>query len=336
MNSKQPLVSVIVPVYNRLDFLPQLTETIFKQDYNNFEVIIVDDGSTDGSYEWLEEKKDSFSKPIRLLRQANAGHYAARNHALDYAQGEFIAFQDSDDEWPDYHISSLVSRMIENPDLDWLFGRIRRIDHDTREVVQESNWVMTDGTRHPFLLLNTENRPEGLKVFDDPRIGKAAIMHRVPGSTQSALIRRTVFRHIRFDKSYRTAYDQFFAVKVVLLGFKFGYVDEVHQIYHVHDSHISLVAGGNSAKRETSGKTHIRGYSGMLNYQLTSEQRDALNARIAREWAWNISVAQREQGKHRSSMLSMLNAFKLKPSSFKYIKSLLSATFRFAINPLSK
>ncbi|WP_020408724.1 glycosyltransferase family 2 protein [Hahella ganghwensis] len=183
MSSSVPLVSVIVPVYNRLQFLPQLFNTIFSQDYDNYEVIIVDDGSTDGTAEWIEENRLKFSKPIHLIRQENAGHYDARNNGLDHANGELIAFQDSDDEWTQYHISQLARLFIDNPDVDWIFGRIQRIDHFTGKVVEDSNFKLKDGKLHPFLKLNSDSRAGGLRVFEDPKIGETAITHRVPGST---------------------------------------------------------------------------------------------------------------------------------------------------------
>ena len=155
-----PLVTVIVPLYNRRKFLPQLANTIASQTYKNIEVVIVDDGSNDGSAEWVTANQALFSAPLRLLRQANAGPYAARNHALRFAHGEYLAFLDSDDEWPDYHISDLVEVLQKNSDIDWIFGSITRICHDTGEIVEQSNF-MPEGTRHPFLSLATEIRGEG-------------------------------------------------------------------------------------------------------------------------------------------------------------------------------
>lgn len=93
---KQPLVSVIIPVYNREDTIKRAIDSVLKQTYQNIELIIVDDGSTDGTRALLEQLN---SKKIKIIDQNHKGANAARNLGLLKAEGEFIAFQDSDDEW---------------------------------------------------------------------------------------------------------------------------------------------------------------------------------------------------------------------------------------------
>ena len=89
-------VSVILPVYNTGKYLRQCLESIENQTLKNFEVFCVDDGSTDDSVEIISEyvKKDS---RFHLLKQKNAGGGAARNHGMEAAKGEYLAFLDSDD-----------------------------------------------------------------------------------------------------------------------------------------------------------------------------------------------------------------------------------------------
>lgn len=332
MKPKTPLITVIAPIYNRKHFLPQLFSTIFSQDYDNYEVIIVDDGSNDGSFEWIENNKSAFKKEITYLKQENAGHYAARNNALNHAKGELIAFQDSDDEWPEYHLSRMADIFTKNPDLDWVFGKLQRINHETRKEVEKSNFYMPNGEFHPFLQLHQEKREDGLSVIQDEKIGLTAILSRVPGSTQSAVIKAAVFEKHRFDESYRTAYDQFFAVKVVLDDFKFGYVDEYHQIYHIHDDNISLVAGGDAPKREKSALTHIRGYNSIYEVELTSEEKSALNLKLSDVYAWDLSVAYRDQSKFHDEYSALKEAVKLTPLSLAKRKTLIMSLLRKLVN----
>lgn len=89
------LVSVIIPTYNRASIIGSTIRNILEQTYTNFEVIVVDDGSTDDTLAVLEQ----FGDRIRVLRQANCGAGAARNRGLAAAKGDIIAFQDSDDTW---------------------------------------------------------------------------------------------------------------------------------------------------------------------------------------------------------------------------------------------
>ncbi len=106
----EPLITVIVPVYNVEAYLPRCVESIIKQTYHNIEIILVDDGSTDNSGSLCDEfaKKD---KRILVIHQKNAGISAARNSALDLAKGEYIAFIDSDDYISEHMISTLYEKL---------------------------------------------------------------------------------------------------------------------------------------------------------------------------------------------------------------------------------
>ena len=90
------LISVIVPVYNTERFLRKCVDSIINQTYKNLEIILVDDGSTDGSYEICKRLAER-DKRIILLQQKNQGQAIARNKGLDLASGEYVAFMDCDD-----------------------------------------------------------------------------------------------------------------------------------------------------------------------------------------------------------------------------------------------
>ena len=91
-----PLISIIVPVYNVEKYLSRCIESILSQSYKNLELILVDDGSTDLSYEICKKYKAEDNRVI-ITNQKNAGSSVARNTGLSYAKGEFIGFVDSDD-----------------------------------------------------------------------------------------------------------------------------------------------------------------------------------------------------------------------------------------------
>ncbi|SPF40178.1 Glycosyl transferase family 2 [Candidatus Sulfotelmatobacter kueseliae] len=101
----EPLVSVIIPTYNRAEVICETIENIFQQTYPNLELIVVDDGSTDDTPSVLR----SYGNRIRWAAQENAGPSAARNRGISMAKGEVIAFQDSDDAWHPTKIERQVS-----------------------------------------------------------------------------------------------------------------------------------------------------------------------------------------------------------------------------------
>jgi glycosyltransferase involved in cell wall biosynthesis len=107
-----PSVSIIIPTYNRAEFLRKAISSVLDQTYPNYELIVVDDGSEDHS----EGVVSSFRWPIRYLRQENRGPAAARNTGIQAAQSEFIAFLDSDDCFAKNKLALQVAAMAENPD----------------------------------------------------------------------------------------------------------------------------------------------------------------------------------------------------------------------------
>lgn len=94
------MISVVVPLYNKEKQIAHTLQSVFNQTFQDFEVVVVDDGSTDGSVAEVEKLSDS---RIRLIHQKNAGVSAARNRGIEEAKGDLIAFLDADDEWkPEY------------------------------------------------------------------------------------------------------------------------------------------------------------------------------------------------------------------------------------------
>lgn len=108
-----PLVTAVVPAYNRERMLPEALASIRRQSYPNLEIIVVDDGSTDGTAEVARVQPD-----VRLFEQPNSGPAQARNRAIINARGEFIACLDSDDLWPDGMLTHLVDALLRDPEAD--------------------------------------------------------------------------------------------------------------------------------------------------------------------------------------------------------------------------
>lgn len=106
-----PLVSVIIPAYNASGFLPATLRSVLSQDYPNFEVWVVDDGSTDGTAA-IVERFAARDERVNLLRQQNAGVAAARNFGIRAARGEFVAPLDADDLWEVRALSLWVDRFL--------------------------------------------------------------------------------------------------------------------------------------------------------------------------------------------------------------------------------
>jgi glycosyltransferase involved in cell wall biosynthesis len=117
-----PLVSVILPAYNARTTIAQAVQSVLSQDYVTLELLVVDDGSTDGTAEHpaLQDPR------IRVLQQQNAGPAAARNMGLKHAKGELIAFIDADDLWLPGKLTAQVSYLQSHPAISIVFGGFQR------------------------------------------------------------------------------------------------------------------------------------------------------------------------------------------------------------------
>jgi glycosyltransferase involved in cell wall biosynthesis len=121
-----PLVSVIIPAYNAQDFIAQTIESVIKQTYPHWELLVVDDGSTDGTRESLQKYvQDS---RIKYLYQENQERSVARNHGIKSAKGKYIAFLDADDLWLPDKLKIQVEYLESHPEMGLCFTRYLFVD----------------------------------------------------------------------------------------------------------------------------------------------------------------------------------------------------------------
>lgn len=125
-------VSCVVPVFNGSRYLAETLESLFSQTHPPFEVIVVDDGSTDETGAVAR----AFGQRIRYIHQDNAGPAAARNRGVELARGELVAFQDADDLWHPEKLSRQTARFAARPELDLSLVHIRNFWVD--ELAEEA------------------------------------------------------------------------------------------------------------------------------------------------------------------------------------------------------
>lgn len=129
---KEPMVSVIIPTYNRSGFLIEAIESVLAQTYDDIEIVIVDDGSTDDTKEKLKPYQDK----IEYVYIENGGPARARNVGMTMARGKYISFLDSDDLYYPYKIKTQVDFLEDHADVDLVCSELTAID-DNGEVLDE-------------------------------------------------------------------------------------------------------------------------------------------------------------------------------------------------------
>jgi glycosyltransferase involved in cell wall biosynthesis len=130
---KDDLVSIITPLYNGVKYIAETIESVVSQTYTNWEMIIIDDGSTDNSVSVVE--KYLCDSRIRLLQQKNMGSAAARNNGIRQAQGQYIALLDSDDLWECNFLESQI-KFIKERKATLVYSSYKRINERSEEILR--------------------------------------------------------------------------------------------------------------------------------------------------------------------------------------------------------
>jgi glycosyltransferase involved in cell wall biosynthesis len=117
------MISVLIPVYNGENYIAEAIESVLRQTYKDFEIIVVDDGSTDQTVRVIE----SFSTKVQYHYQKNSGVGAARNNCLKFSSGKFLAFLDADDVWAENKLELQMREFEADISLEAVFGMIRQV-----------------------------------------------------------------------------------------------------------------------------------------------------------------------------------------------------------------
>lgn len=171
-----PLISIIVPVYNVKEYLEKCLDSICSQTYKNLEIILINDGSSDGSGELCDLFAQRDGR-VKVIHQANAGQSAARNRGLDIAQGEYFGFVDSDD-WIEPDMYEFLYRLLKENGADISICSHYR-DKGGKSVVKYSSDKILEFTR-------------------DEAIRALVIDKRVRNYPVDKLYKRCLFDNIRF------------------------------------------------------------------------------------------------------------------------------------------
>lgn len=149
MTPLTPRVTVLVPVFNRPDYVREALESVLPQECpGGFEVLVVDDGSTDETPEVVR----SFGDPVRVIRQDNAGPAVARNRGFREARGEYVALLDSDDVWLPGKLAAQVQLLDAHPDAVFLHSDVEEFFEDDPDRRWKNRPTVLDGRVHRELL----------------------------------------------------------------------------------------------------------------------------------------------------------------------------------------
>ena len=314
-----PRVSIILPTFNRAGFLPRAIESIERQTFRDWELIIVDDGSSDETLELLPTITREIAGRVNLIRQTNQGPGAARNAGIRLARGKLVAFFDSDDTWEEFHLIRCIEKFDINPELDWVYASFRRVGMSDGRII-EADEFHRGGVAAPFLELRADVTGD-LAVISDSRILECMIVHGLGVSLRTSVVKRRVFEKHEFP-SFRIGEDQALWVRVISSGFRFGYIRDIHATAFVHTTNISNAASKNSIEKSSSVLKELRAaLESLRDLPLTRREMTCLNCRIADLNFWGIGYPYAIAGAYANALEFMRRGIALRPMHIMYWKT---------------
>jgi glycosyltransferase involved in cell wall biosynthesis len=210
-----PLVSIIVPLFNKEKFILDCLFSIANQEYSNWECIIVDDGSSDQSVFLVEKFAKAAPGDWKILRKQNGGPSSARNYGIRHAHGEFIAFLDADDVWLPNKITCQLDILGRSPAALMALSDYLILEQDSSKMRAVRN------SRSPQLL------------------GKWLDMRGFGGLVESTgLVRQSVFeKNVFFDETHETGEGLDFMLQIAKLG-EFIVVPEFLTVYRLSEGQL--------------------------------------------------------------------------------------------------
>ncbi len=296
-----PKVSVIIPTYNRANYLPEAINSVLKQTYQDFETIIVDDDSTDNTKEVVNAYIEKNPQKIAYIYQKNNGPAAARNRGIKEAKGEYIAFLDSDDLWlPDKLKKSMD--FINKHGFDWICTSSYIIREEGGNK-QEKNKICIDSIFLDSSGRKVELVKNGLFFFSSLHI-----------YTPAVLIRDYCFKKVGFfDETFKIGEDVDFWLRLEEAKLSGGYLNEPLCVYRINNSSITK-------SRDISGlKENLR--LAKKHAKLLGMGRPIIRESYS-DFLWRCSDLFFNSGRYRDSFKCFLKSWYLYPEVEKINKML--------------
>lgn len=209
------LISVVIPAYNSEKFLGECLESVLRQSYPDFEIIVVNDGSTDSTDEILKEYAERDSR-VRFVTQSNGGQATARNTGTARARGEWIAFLDADDTWHPGKLAAQIE-LIQKSEIDLVYTGIVMVNEKGQTLGQYAGRPLPANPRWAGLVAGSN-----------------------PICTSSTLVRREALSKVGgFHKGLEPTEDWELWVRLLAANFRPGFVAEKLVNYTIHSSNAS-------------------------------------------------------------------------------------------------
>jgi glycosyltransferase involved in cell wall biosynthesis len=205
------MVSVIIPVYNGEKYIAEAIESVLVQSYKDYEVVVVDDGSTDETAAIVSQY------PVRYIYQNNLGEAAARNKGIDCSTGEYITFCDADDVYKLNKLQRQVELLKSFTNVDVVYSSADLVDENLKYI---------DTLKPEFI---SDNKEDFLAMM---------IFRQIIPCTPLIMFRRNSIKGKRYNAKYKQATDYDFTINLALKS-RFKYIDESLYLYRQHNANVT-------------------------------------------------------------------------------------------------
>jgi len=293
------LVSVVLPVYNGGKFIRESLDSVLAQTFHDYEIICVDDGSTDDSVAILDE----YRQHVTVIRQANAGQGTARNAGVRQASGRYVAFIDQDDRWYPWKLEQQAVAIEHRPEAVLVHCNSDRMDSEGRVVQRGATLAEYSGAMESPL---------------GRLLGEGLIL------PSAMLVRRDAFERVGgFDHALR-GYEDFDLCARLKQEGPFMFLDEPGMCYRVH-------AGGSSRAGHTVVRSRERFLTNMMKLYGADEAKRRIIYMLLAECYSDWGMNEMRAKNFREAQTMLLRSLRCNPTKFRtysrLMRSLLSGLF---------
>ena len=302
-----PSFSVIIPCFNSSKTLPKAINSVLQQTYDRFEIIVVDDGSTDNTSDVVKAYKDK----IRYIRQQNTGVSSARNKGAESATGEWLAFLDADDWYYPERLELHANLIDKHPDVDFLIGDYHYGTADQTAIKRalETNALGKE-------LLTTWGSGSEI-ILDEPEI--APLIPSYFGHTSTFSLPKKTFHNLGgYSTQFSIGEDLHLLIRLCAISKKLGVISKPMSYYCVHEEGLMRSAGIQA--QEKAVETMLSLKSEIKNAP-QSVNKGYLECLLNHRFDWSVALI--KNGRRNDALKAFLPAL-LETPSFRCFRLFLS------------
>lgn len=256
MISSHPIISVIIPTYNRKNIILEAINSVLQQEPKNYEILLIDDGSTDGTEEYIK----SLNLPIRYIRKENGGVSSARNKGIEMAEGSHVAFLDSDDVWLPNILNTQFKYLESHPGIP---------------LVYCDQYIEADGKILPETRFGRAISAD--KNVMQKRFYLPGFVQHLPIHISSTMTRKSLFEEIGCFNEDLKIHEDIELWNRISEKYDLGYIEQPLAVFRWEKDTEHLMSAGNKERFVEEGRKYMKLYENLKKGHMGQEEERAIH-----------------------------------------------------------